>query len=278
MFDAAAIRCAFILAAGFGTRMGSWTAHRPKPLLPVDGAPLLAHALFRLREWGVQRVVVNVHYCADQIIAALRDVPDLEILISHEREILGTAGGVRRALKQRLLPDPDEPILLLNPDSILLPGPADVPEAPDPQIDTALFVHPRAPDASVTGFRFRSGMTPANAWDEDRNDDLVLPESPGGLIEMDPHGEWFYGGYAILRPRITTELEPETFAELGPLWKRAGEAGRLYGRAYQGQLLDAGDKASYESLRNEPVLTGYARERWREFLAAWSAVARFRPE
>jgi NDP-sugar pyrophosphorylase family protein len=57
---------AVILAAGLGTRLRPHTLQTPKPLLPVQGRPILDWALSALpRE--VDRVLVVVHYLADQI-------------------------------------------------------------------------------------------------------------------------------------------------------------------------------------------------------------------
>src|SRR5438132_11292416 len=62
---------AIILAAGFGTRLRPHTLTTPKPLLPVRGRPILDWALGALPP-EVDRVLVVVHYLADQIEAYLR--------------------------------------------------------------------------------------------------------------------------------------------------------------------------------------------------------------
>jgi UDP-N-acetylglucosamine diphosphorylase / glucose-1-phosphate thymidylyltransferase / UDP-N-acetylgalactosamine diphosphorylase / glucosamine-1-phosphate N-acetyltransferase / galactosamine-1-phosphate N-acetyltransferase len=53
---------AIILAAGRGTRMGSLTADIPKPMLVAAGKPLLEHILDRMREAGVDHVLLVVGY------------------------------------------------------------------------------------------------------------------------------------------------------------------------------------------------------------------------
>src|SRR5207244_3996151 len=57
---------AVILAAGLGTRLRPHTLQTPKPLLPVQGRPILDWALGALPP-VVDRVVVVVHYLADQV-------------------------------------------------------------------------------------------------------------------------------------------------------------------------------------------------------------------
>jgi MurNAc alpha-1-phosphate uridylyltransferase len=101
-----------VFAAGFGTRMGTLTLDRPKPLVPVAGKPLIDHALQLAAEAGARRIVVNTHYRADQMAAHLAGTG---VLISHEADaILETGGGLRAALP---LLGPG-PVAILNSDGI----------------------------------------------------------------------------------------------------------------------------------------------------------------
>lgn len=105
-----------IFAAGLGTRLKPLTDTMPKALVPVGGQPLLWHVIMKLKKFGYERIVVNVHHFADQIIDYLRlnDNFGLDIRISDEREqLLETGGGIKKALP---LFDPSEPILIHNVD------------------------------------------------------------------------------------------------------------------------------------------------------------------
>jgi NDP-sugar pyrophosphorylase family protein len=62
---------AVILAAGLGTRLRPYTLATPKPLLPVQGRPILDWALGALPA-AVDRVLVVVNYLAEQIEAYLQ--------------------------------------------------------------------------------------------------------------------------------------------------------------------------------------------------------------
>ena len=90
-----------VLAAGLGTRMRAFNGQVPKPLVKVGGKPLIDYVLDRLAEQGVERAVVNVHHLADQIERHLAARQRPKIVIADERrELLGTGGGVVRALPE----------------------------------------------------------------------------------------------------------------------------------------------------------------------------------
>ena len=57
---------AILLAAGFGTRLRPHTLTTPKPLLPIQGRPILDWTMGSLPE-EISRVVVVVHYLGEQI-------------------------------------------------------------------------------------------------------------------------------------------------------------------------------------------------------------------
>jgi NDP-sugar pyrophosphorylase family protein len=90
---------AMILAAGRGTRLAKLGLSVPKILVDVGGVPLLVRQLHYLEREGVTRVVINAHHLAGQIVAFARTYRGpLELKVMVERELLGTAGGVRNAL------------------------------------------------------------------------------------------------------------------------------------------------------------------------------------
>ena len=86
---------AMVLAAGIGKRMRPLTATRPKPLVRVDGRPLIDHSLDKLVEAGVSRAVVNVHYLPGQIEAHLaqRSAPQIADEVAQLGAFLGTGSG-----------------------------------------------------------------------------------------------------------------------------------------------------------------------------------------
>ena len=85
---------AILLAAGLGTRLRPITLHTPKCLVDVHGEPLLARWLRTLEDAGCESVLVNTHYLSDQVKHFLDSwkTSGMSINISHEKELLGTAG------------------------------------------------------------------------------------------------------------------------------------------------------------------------------------------
>jgi NDP-sugar pyrophosphorylase family protein len=105
-----------ILAAGFGSRLRPLTDRTPKPLIPVNGKPLIAYALALLRAAGIREVIINVHHRGDQIRAALGTgaAHGVSITYSPEDPILDTGGAIKKA--QPFLQDGR--FVVLNADSI----------------------------------------------------------------------------------------------------------------------------------------------------------------
>lgn len=92
-------KIAMIFAAGLGTRLRPLTDTMPKALVPVAGAPLLAHVIRRLKGAGYDRLVVNVHHFPEQIRQYL-SVHDFGVHIDISDEsglLLETGGAVRHA-------------------------------------------------------------------------------------------------------------------------------------------------------------------------------------
>ena len=92
---------AIILAGGLGTRLSAVVRDRPKVLAQVNGRPFLDTILDALVNCNmIGRVVLAVGHMAEQIISRYgesRNYP-FEINFSIEEELLGTGGGIRKAL------------------------------------------------------------------------------------------------------------------------------------------------------------------------------------
>lgn len=107
---------AFILAAGLGTRLQPLTNSKPKALIEINGKTLLEIAITRLIDSGFDKIIVNIHHFADQIIQFLKEKNNfgIDIAISNERKLLlDTGGGLK---KTSWFFDDGEPFLVHNVD------------------------------------------------------------------------------------------------------------------------------------------------------------------
>ena len=89
---------AFLLAAGEGQRLGSLTSNRPKPMLEVAGRPILEHNIQLLARHGIRELIINLHYQPEVITEHFGDGSSwgIQITYSHEPELLGTSGAVKK--------------------------------------------------------------------------------------------------------------------------------------------------------------------------------------
>jgi NDP-sugar pyrophosphorylase family protein len=91
---------AVVMAAGEGRRLRPITERWPKPLLPVDGRPVLATLLRALAEAGCARIVVVTGHLADQVEELVGDGSGfgVEVVYARQPRPDGSADAVRVAL------------------------------------------------------------------------------------------------------------------------------------------------------------------------------------
>jgi len=112
---------ALVLAAGLGTRLKPLTDRWPKPAVPLLGQPLLRYTLAVLARAGVTDVGLNTHHLPDVMAQVAREEAarfGMQLTLSHEPIIQGTAGGIRGL--RRLVEDEDV-FLVWNGDALFTP-------------------------------------------------------------------------------------------------------------------------------------------------------------
>ncbi|MGU3492432.1 nucleotidyltransferase family protein [Xanthobacteraceae bacterium A53D] len=215
-----------VLAAGMGSRMRPLTDSRPKPLVEVDGRPLVDHVLDRLEAAGIREAVVNVHHHADlleQHLATRTAPPRLHI--SDERgTLLETGGGVVKALHFFH----GEPFVAINADTIWIegvkPNLVRLMERFDPESMDALLLVAGA--ATSVGYDGRGDF----------------------IMDVEGHLKWrtertvapfVYAGACILKPELFADA-PEGAFSLTRIFGKAMEANRLYGLRLEGVWMHVG--------------------------------------
>ena len=104
---------ALLMAGGRGSRLKPITNDCPKPLLPINGKPILEIILEQCINSGIRNFYISVHYLAEKIINYFGDGSKWNVNIEYLRENipLGTAGALK------LLPtNLKNPVIVINGD------------------------------------------------------------------------------------------------------------------------------------------------------------------
>lgn len=84
---------ALLLAAGLGVRLKPITNLVPKCLVPIHGKPLLSYWLDNLVAIGINEILINIHYKAEQFEKFIKNSRYEEIVtLVYEDELLSTGG------------------------------------------------------------------------------------------------------------------------------------------------------------------------------------------
>ena len=233
---------AMILAAGRGDRMRPLTDHTPKPLLPVNGKPLIVWHIEALARGGVREIVVNTAWLEDQIVAALGDGARWGVTIRYSLEgrdhggALETAGGIAKAL----------PLLAAHADDAFWLVSGDIYA---PQFDF---------DAAVAE-RFARGAAQAHLWlvtnpSYHRQGDFGLAADGHGLADAPgPDGRrWTYANLALCRASLCTHIVPGTRVALGPLLFEGMRQRAITAEVWHGPWENVGTPAQLQTLNETP--------------------------
>ena len=121
------------MAAGEGSRLRPLTERWPKPVLPIDGRPVIATLLRELASAGCERVFVITGHLAEQVEELVGDGSgfSLEVRYVHQPGVLGSADTIQRALAAGAEP----PFLVTAADTVY--GSGDVARFIEASVDAA---------------------------------------------------------------------------------------------------------------------------------------------
>jgi NDP-sugar pyrophosphorylase family protein len=223
-----------ILSAGYGRRLRPLTSYLPKPLVPVLNRPLLWYIIGSLRQAGIHQLAINLHYHGEQIRRWLGSGSGLgvQVIYSEEKELLGSAGGVRH-LRHFF---GDETAVIIHGDLLF-----------DIDLATVIQYHQsRQAQATIVlhpaHHRYSYGMIKVNALGEIAQFvDQFAPWTSGPLVKT------VFTGVQILEPAVldaipagsSAMLTTEVYARL------LQHPGRLYGYLMDGYWSDIGTPLRY---------------------------------
>lgn len=219
---------AMVLAAGLGTRLRPITDTTPKPLIQIAGKAMIEYALDMLADAGVERVVVNVHHHAEQMIEYLARYPRMQIIVSDERAaLMNSGGGLAKGL--RLLGDTT--VFVMNADLFWI-GDKHGRECNLERL--AAFFDPARMDMALLCVR------PDRTTGHNGKNDFNLDES-GRLTRyqpVDPHPV-VYAGAIVMNSSLLNDAPFGAF-NLNIYFDRAIAKNRLYGLTLEGHWITVG--------------------------------------
>jgi len=187
---------AMVLSAGAGSRMGDLTREYPKPMLLVQGKPILEHILSNLARHGFREVVLNLFHHPHFIEAHFGNGSafGLNITYLHEPRLLGTAGSARNASSFLQGPGP----FLLHYGDVLTDQDlgAMVAAHRAKQAQATLLLHQRATSNSVVVMEEDSRITR-----------LLERPSPAERAQVD--STWVNSGVYLLESAVLDRISPE---------------------------------------------------------------------
>ncbi|MDQ6627282.1 MAG: nucleotidyltransferase family protein [Pseudomonadota bacterium] len=225
---------AIILAAGRGERMRPLSDTCPKPLLAVQGKPLIEWHIQALAAAGVREIVVNTAWLEEQIVAALGDGSRFGVSLAYSLEgrdhggALETAGGIAKAL-----PLLGELFWIVSGDVF----------APDFRFAASAAERVAASDKLACLW-----LVPNPSFHP--RGDFGLGADGMGLAEgTGPDGQrWTYANIAVARAAMFKHIAPGTRAALAPMLYAGMRERRISAEVYRGRWENVGTPAQLAAL------------------------------
>jgi NDP-sugar pyrophosphorylase family protein len=226
---------AMILAAGLGTRLRPLTGTIPKPLLPVEGTPLIVWNLLLLRAGGIREVIINLHYLGNMIEEAIGDGArwDMQVQYSHEPVLLGTGGGLKAAEwffeKQ--------PFLVINGDTLI-----------DLNVKALMKFHRDHGDVATLVLRDDPHAAQWGAVESD-GQNRILRINGRGMSQAyltGPLVQRMFAGVHILHPSLLENAPTGTpFSIIDTYTNELASGSRMFGYVHAGYWSDIGTMERY---------------------------------
>ena len=85
------------MAGGYGKRMGCLTRDTPKPMLKVNGKPMLEYIIANAEAHGLMDITISIHFQQEKITDYFGDGSKFDVSIEYiyEKQPLGTAGCIK---------------------------------------------------------------------------------------------------------------------------------------------------------------------------------------
>jgi len=228
---------AFLLAAGFGTRLYPLTREIPKCMMLIENKPMLYHWFKLFATCGITEVLINLHYLHEQVIAGIEEYKlasfGMNIVLSYETELLGTAGTIRE--NASWLKD-EKDFIIAYADNLTKVN-----------IEELISYH-QEKEAVVTLWLYHT--------DVPKEHGIATLDDVGHITEFiekpeKPKSEYASAALYVATPELITYI-PKGFADLGiDVLPKLSAVGKLYGCTISGYNRGMGDPIGYEKAQKE---------------------------
>ncbi len=227
---------AFLLAAGFGTRLRPLTDTIPKCMVPIQGKPLLGWWFDLLSAHGISEALVNTHYLPDLVRAYIHEYnarrTGLCVTEFHESVLLGSGGTVKA---NRDFVGPDKAFFICYADNLT-------------NINlSAMLAYHKSVAGVLTMALFRSGNPEQCGIAELDAGSRIVSFTEKPVI---PKGNLANAGIYIAGQGLFDRFPDTGFIDFGKD-VLPGLAGSMYGWETSGYLIDIGTPDNYQKAQKE---------------------------
>lgn len=228
-----------ILAGGLSTRLYPLTLDVPKPLVPVLDRPVVGHVVDYLHSFGVDDLVINVHYFAEAVERYIGDGSRFGVRMHYLREprLMGSAGAVKQVAHRF-----DETFVVIGCDDVC-------------NIDlgaAVAFHHRRQAEATIV----------CTGADDMTQYGVVVTNGDGRVLEFqekprrgEEKSDLVNTGVYIFEPALLDRIPSDTFYDFGkqvfPELLAAG--GRFFGMRQDAYWCDIGTLPEYRRIHRDAL-------------------------
>ena len=225
------VKKALILAGGKGTRLRPITYEIPKPMVPIQGRPLLEHTIEFLKKYDIRDIILSIGFLGEKIREYFGNGSKFGVKISYidETEPTGTAGPLRLA-KPFL---ESNHFIMINGDNLF-------------SLDLSNMIRTHFENGCLATIALASVSDPTKygvarlkgqqiiEWKEKPK----LEDAPSNLINA---------GVYLLSPKVLEYVPNKNYSMIETeVFPKLIEQNELYGYVMEGQWLPAGTPEEYE--------------------------------
>lgn len=227
---------AFLLAAGLGSRLRPITDTIPKCLVHINEKPLLEWWFELFQKYGVNEILINTHYMADQVEKFVKKYTEenngIKVTTFYEKELMGSGGTVNA---NRNFIDKGEDFLICYADNLTDLNLAELVKEhqKNKSILTMALFHTNLPEQCGIAAVDRKGLI---------TEFVEKPENPKSNLAN--------AGIYVANQKLYQYFDSEKFCDFGKdvLPKLVG---RMYGYEINAYLRDIGTMQNLQIAREE---------------------------